>query len=75
MVIFHSVDESLGEEYKRWGYIAGKGSRSECTRPKPNSNHNEDKKANWLRALGIVSSWLSACIYPEVSTSVPIEGR
>ena len=44
MVIFHSVDESLGEEYKRWGYIADKGSRSECTQPKPNSNHNEDKK-------------------------------
>ena len=74
MVIFHSVDGSLGEEYKRWGYIAGKGSRSECTRPKPNSNHNEDKKANWLRALGIVTSWLSPYTYLEVSTCVPIEG-
>ena len=44
MVIFYSVDESLGKVYKRSVYIAGKGSRSECTRPKPNSNHNEDKK-------------------------------
>ena len=74
MVIFHPVDESLGEEYKRSVYIAGKGSRSECTRLKPNSNHNEDNKANWLRALGIVTSWLSPWIYPTVAPCIQIEG-